>query len=337
MFRYVALVWNPTDSAKTATAETITRTLKLGSAQWRAVCCSGGLQVLCADVNQSSLRAHVLSHGRGVVVGALFRAQRDAPETTSGCRTLAESECEAIARSNGRRLIEDYWGNYVAFLRNSDSNCTTALKDPTGELPCLHTTYRGVHIFFSCLSDCLGLGFVRFSINWDYVRLRIAGGAFDLSENSLREVRQIHRGEAVRVDQSADLTELARQFYWNPSTFVTRSRAITNGEEAARLLRATLRGCTRAQAENHANLLVRLSGGLDSSIILSCLSGAAGNANITAYTYFNPRGKSGELRWARLAAHAAGCRHLERAFDPSEANVDLVERADSFHYVACLP
>jgi asparagine synthase (glutamine-hydrolysing) len=322
VFRYVALIWNPTDSARTATAETVARTLKQGSTQWRTVCAGGGVQVLCADVNHSCLRAHVLSHGRGVIVGALFRTQPDAPETTSDCKTLAESECDAIARSDGRRLIEDYWGNYVAFLRNCDSNYTTVLKDPTGELPCLHTTHHGVHIFFSCLSDCLGLGLVRFSINWDYVRLRIGGGAFDLSENALREVRQIHRGEAVRVDQNLDLTALPRQFYWNPSTFTTRSRALTDAEEAARLLRATLRGCTRAQTENHPNLLVRLSGGLDSSIILSCLSGTTGNSNITAYTYFNPRGKSGERRWARLAAHAAGCRHLERAFDPSEVNLE---------------
>ncbi|HKQ16271.1 MAG TPA: asparagine synthase C-terminal domain-containing protein [Steroidobacteraceae bacterium] len=88
------------------------------------------------------------------------------------------------------------------------------------------------------------------------------------------------------------------------------------------MLRATLRGCTRAQTENHSNLLVRLSGGLDSSIILSCLADGGGNPNITAYTYFNPRGKSGERRWARLAAHAVGCRHLERAFDPSEVNLE---------------
>jgi asparagine synthase (glutamine-hydrolysing) len=60
---------------------------------------------------------------------------------------------------------------------------------------------------------------------------------------------------------------------WHPSRFATRDRLIRDGSEAARLLREAALRAVAAQPHGE-KIVLRLSGGLDSSIIASCLSAA---------------------------------------------------------------
>jgi asparagine synthase (glutamine-hydrolysing) len=193
------------------------------------------------------------------------------------------------------------------------------LKDPAGTLPCFKTTFENVTILFSHIGDCIDIGVRGFTVSGTYLRTRVLGFS-DLESNALDEVEQIRRGECVELDPGARPALRSRRFYWDPFTFVRGSDAIEDPARAATAMHAVVRSCTQALSGGHSNLLHRLSGGLDSSIVAGCLGRTSTLPRVTCYTFFNPQGRSDERPWARLSAEHAGFELLECPIAPAEVN-----------------
>jgi len=228
---------------------------------------------------------------------------------------------DAIIGSRGRVLVSDYWGSYVAILAHEQTRSVLILKDPTGSLPCFMTSLRGVSIVFSCLQDCLELNTLSFTVNWSFVETRLASNGMDVSHNPLNEVSQVYRGQCIEISTNGGPSG-ARQLYWQPVDFSQRANALDDVAAAAQALRACVRSTTRTLAADHSDILIRLSGGLDSSIVAGCLKDVAADPTITAYTHFNPHGRSDERRWARLSAQHAGFSHIECICDPTKISLE---------------
>jgi asparagine synthase (glutamine-hydrolysing) len=337
MFRYLALVWNKSATPASDTAVALTARLDAISDQWRTVIAEPGLTVCCADERSGGLQGHRLNARAGAILGYLFdRNSDDADDSPAGRSQPELIDVEAICNSSGIHLVARYWGNYVAILREPSGNRVWLIKDPTGSLPCCVTPFRDVTIIFSCLADCLALGMIPFTVNWSYVERRVAGGIGDVEQCALNEVRQVFRGELIQIDRGTIRKE--RRFVWNPLSFSNDARPIEDVEDAARTLRNVLRSCTHTLAAGHRRVMQRLSGGLDSSIILGCLRSAPTTPDITAYTYYNPHGRSDERKWARLAAQAAQCRHFEVPFDPLAVDLGAMsEMQATIEPLATLP
>jgi asparagine synthase (glutamine-hydrolysing) len=105
--------------------------------------------------------------------------------------------------------------------------------------------------------------------------------------------------------------------------FSAPANVIADPEFASRALRATVRSVTRTLVRKHADILLRLSGGLDSSIVAGCLKDLDRATIVSAYVGFAPGGKSDERRWARLSARDAGFDLIEW---PIEAHSVSLER-----------
>lgn len=321
MFRYIALVWNVSDEQQSRTAESLDARLR--ARQWTPVFVAKGLRAFCADLGPGTLRAQPLANDVGVILGTLFERNRDVDDDSPARRTaLTARSCEAILASRGRWLIENCWGNYVAFMRDAGSGTVRVLKDPTGSLPCFTTRSDNVAVCFSQVGDCVELGLRRFTIDREYLHARVLGFN-DLQRNPLEGVEQVRRGECVELDPAAEPLVRSSRAYWNPFTFVGGESAIEDPAHAAAAMRATVRSCTQTLSAGHASLLHRLSGGLDSSIVAGCLGRASTQPRITCYTYFNPEGRSDERPWARLAAEHTGFEHVECPIVPT--NVPLTE------------
>ncbi|HVY81824.1 MAG TPA: asparagine synthase C-terminal domain-containing protein, partial [Steroidobacteraceae bacterium] len=71
---------------------------------------------------------------------------------------------------------------------------------------------------------------------------------------------------------------------------------------AAAMVREAVRSCVHAWASLHRAVIHNLSGGLDSSIVLSCLVNATSRPQITCLHYFAPASSEDERKYARLAA-----------------------------------
>ena len=312
MFRYIALAWRADDPAQSAAAGVLMDRLQSRAKTWGRVEQTDGLCVLTPTFRHGSLDVQMLSEGRGMLIGALYRRSSDEMDDAAAPRFITDHrETEQIVRSRGRWLSEHTWGNYVALLREPADRRTWLFKDPTGNLPCLRTCFRGVHVVFGDVADLVATGLFRFTINDGYLQARLIHGAV-LDQAPLREVETVWRGECVELGDE----RLSSSFYWSPLTFVDPSKAIEDPNVAARTMRATLRWCTRSLCNDHRSILHRLSGGLDSSIIAACLADASNRAQLTCYTYYIPGGRSDERPWARLVASHHGLTHEEHASGP---------------------
>jgi asparagine synthase (glutamine-hydrolysing) len=325
VFRYIALLWDSRDLQQSHVAQTLGRRLRAGSTRWQDVCVHDGLRVFHAGANAGSLDAQVLPQAGGLLLGAVFERNHDVlDEATSRRWSATSAQAEAIAASRGRWLIEHCWGNYVAILADPAGRHTWVLKDPTGELQCCVTTFQSVTVIFSRLSDLLALGPFTFRVDPAYLRARLLYGGGDLGRTALEGVEQVGRGECIEIARESRSGPLARRSYWHPSVFAETPAAIENSDLAARAIRATLRAATHTLAAGHASLLLRLSGGLDSSIIAACLRGIPGKPRVCSYTYYNPRGRSDERPWARLSARRVGCEHVESPIAPNDLHLEHV-------------
>jgi asparagine synthase (glutamine-hydrolysing) len=150
-----------------------------------------GLRVFHAGARAGSSGAHVLHGGAGVVLGRLFAHDAAASEM------LDAGETAAIVGSGGRRLIERYWGRYVAVVHDAPGRQTWVLRDPTAGLPCLHLRFQGVEVFFADVEDALALGLGPFSIDMDYVAAHLCYQILESRVSGLREVRRAHGARFV--------------------------------------------------------------------------------------------------------------------------------------------
>lgn len=327
MFRFIAFLFAARDRSQLAVAQDLERRLRTGTDRWRTILANDRMRILCADADANGLDTRVMPDDSGAIFGALFRNREDLlDDAPSPAVQLDVHNGAAITRSQGRWLIDQCWGDYVALLADPQTSCVRILKDPIGNLPCYLATHREVEIVFSCMADCVQLG-MRFSADRAYLRRRVLGTAMASDQPTLNGVSSVHRGECVSIVHPGRETRRTREFYWSPRKFARNDEAIEDAEHAARLLPAAARSCTSSWAAGHTDILHRLSGGLDSSIIAGCLAQAPSRPRLTCHTFFNPHGRCDERPWAHLAAAHSGSGHRLCAVTPSDIDLSMILRA----------
>jgi asparagine synthase (glutamine-hydrolysing) len=319
VFRYVAFVWDDADLAARASAGRLSDLLRAdlpkgdrpsaGESRWNTVLDGKGLRVFCAGVREGSSEAYTLRNGGGVILGKLFERGQGAPSRAAPL-SPGEEESRRIVASRGRRLIDSYWGRYVAFVHEDEARVTRVIVDPSATLPCLSTRLADVHVYFSSMEDVLPLRSDAFSINWKYVAAVLCHWRLNVHTTGLSEVERVLGGECV--EHSAG--RATRSVYWSPLDFA-QSDVIEDAEEAASAIRETTRDCVHAWASSYSSILHFLSGGLDSSIVLACLRDAPTRPKITCVNFHSPGAHSDEREYARLVARDAGYELLERERD----------------------
>jgi asparagine synthase (glutamine-hydrolysing) len=225
---------------------------------------------------------------------------------------LGKQETLNLLSTNGRALMESYWGRYIAFLCNAATFTTTVIRDPTGNLPCYFAQYEGITALFSCMADCARVEEFALQVDWEYVRNRVAWGPTILPGIGIGNSYELHRGECLTIKGAA----ISRRLYWSPKAIAESNVMEDEGIATGQLL-SDMKACGHAWASRHQSILVRLSGGLDSSAALSCLQDAPNRPKIACITYYIPGVCADERPWARLAAERAACDHVihPRKFD----------------------
>src|SRR5262245_40538315 len=309
MYRFFALAWDTTDSHATALAGQLVLRLQRADCSWNAVLTAAGLTAFQTGTQPLRHEAHVLADSMGVVFGKLFEKRFDTAPGNS--LELSDTDGARIAATGGRYLLEQYWGRYVAILRDPASDRVRVLRDPSGGLPCFTTTYRGVSLFFSDIEDCASLGVVPLSINWDYIAAFSAYLSLHVGATGLKEVTEILHGEAMDVGRNGvDIVQL-----WDPVE-IARTQLREDAAAAVAEAERTVKGCAQAWGSCHDSVLVSLSGGLDSSIILTCLARYLPQTRVTAFNHVFESGSGGdERKFARLAAQGLPCELRERLID----------------------
>ncbi len=304
MFRYLALIWDPAQQQPQATTAELTD--RMTTASWQRAVSHPGLAVFHSGSRQGSSAPHLLHAGAGAVLGRLFAGGAAAPTQISAWET------DAIVRSGGQRLVDGYWGRYVAFIRDATRQTTRVLRDPSAGMPCLHARFGGVQVFFSNMEDALALGLGPFPVDMSYLAAHLCQQILEVHSSALQGVARVLPGECVEIGRGG----IARHLLWNP-LHVAAGRPLEDPAAAAVTLGHTVRECVHAWASGHDSIVHTLSGGLDSSIVLACLRDAPARPRLACVNYHSPGANSDERGFARQVAEQAGCELTERERDPS--------------------
>src|ERR1700753_3714792 len=118
MFRYLALIWNKQDSSQCEAAALLDRRVMDRIVLMQNCFQQDGIKIYCSHAAEDPFGLYPTNNQTGIVLGALFRRNRDINESSASADVaFDDNEDERISKSNGRSLISDYWGDYVAFLR----------------------------------------------------------------------------------------------------------------------------------------------------------------------------------------------------------------------------
>ncbi|EJL37544.1 asparagine synthase (glutamine-hydrolyzing) [Caulobacter sp. AP07] len=204
----------------------------------------------------------------------------------------------------GRRLLEAFWGGYVAVLDQADH--VEVLRDPSGAAPAYWIARDGLTVVGSSLEVLLDLGGPAPRVDWPAVADMIAYPQVRAERTGLEQVRELLPGQSLRIrlggPEGAWLS-------WSPWRFAAPGAALTDRPAATEALRTTVAACVAAWAGEYSTILLELSGGLDSSIIAASLRLAG--RSVDCVNIVTPTAEGDERGFARLAAQ--GHRLHERA------------------------
>jgi asparagine synthase (glutamine-hydrolysing) len=311
MFRYFAMLWDCANPAQAQAAQRLDQSLSTQDGGWVTALSSPGVRVLHAGARPPATQAVKLADQTGVILGTVFNRVNES-DPLRPLNALSDAESRATVASGGRHLIGAYWGRYVAFVIDEKRRTTWVMRDPIGDLDCLSTSYEGVRLYFSNLSDCPWQCARELSINWRYVRATVAFFFTEARETGFNEVSRVLRGERVELTPAGE----RRHLLWNPAT-IAASEQVTDSRDAQLQLRSVTQACIDGWAACYERILLSLSGGLDSSIVAGCLRRSPARPEVTCLNYYyNPGSGSDERRFARVVANRCDYRLIESEQDP---------------------
>lgn len=323
MFRYCAVVWDDTDPDQATRALEMATLVHTNRSSMRSILRTQGLWVLGENTEADGNRLHRLTLDRGVILGSLF-SHATPGNSLAVQQELDDETSSSIIQSEGRLLIEKYWGRYVALLRNPQTRGCFAIHSPLGALPCYLASHRKVQLIFSHIEDCIAAGIPNLSINWRYVAAYLVNPYLYPYDTGIEQVTRIQQGECLSFDKGMPIK---RSRYWDP--IQRASHLIESEPRAAKLAAQTALMCIEAWAADHPKIVLKLSGGLDSSIVMACLREASSKPFVTCVNYYDKSTYGDERKFFRLAVGAmdqSRCEVIE--YENDATLVDLGELAN---------
>jgi len=308
MYSYVAFIWNRQKLDTAATVAHLSALLSRARSDLEPTLELDGMIVFSARPREESLRTYVLPRDSGIVLGRLFPMTGSDDGSPPDVR-IDEKAAVDFIKSRGQRLVDEYWGSYIAFLRSTESDECWIIRDCSGWLPCYRITHMEVVMVFSDLADLGCLHLPPFTLNHGYLAAFILNSQLQIRECGLSEVTEILAGECLEIRQSS-----VTQFpIWDPRRIVLR-HSIEDYSEAETQLKNVTQKCIGSWAGVYDSVLLSLSGGLDSAIVLGCLQRAPTVPTITCLNQCTESTADDERSYARLAASRAQVPLIESAW-----------------------
>lgn len=240
--------------------------------------------------------------GSSAILGRLYSRRAMAPAVT-----LMPDAWRAIAESRGQALIDDFWGDYVAFLSPLEgiSPSWQILRAPLGQLGCY---WHGNETDVAVVSHpdlLIHIGTLVPRIDFATLARHIAGPELAHRRTCLANVHALTGGDRL----AATLPHPRVDSLWSPWKFCADTPAVKSLDAASSLLRDVLIASVAAQTAEHSNLILLLSGGLDSSLLAACLRLA--DRPFHALTLVTQAANGDERSFARMAADATDARLSE--------------------------
>jgi asparagine synthase (glutamine-hydrolysing) len=245
------------------------------------------------------------------VVGKLF-----AKVDNRLLKDLDPPEWNEVMRTKGHWLIENCWGGYVAVISGHDDESLSVIRDPSGMLGCYHVHAADGTIAFSNEPELLcRAGFATGRVDWLALTQHLRSADFRGAATCLEEIGELFPGCRMMIGKG-EATGPA----WSPWDHIEPDWRLGR-ESAPELVSRTIDNCVRAWAKSYGRIIMGISGGLDSSIVLSALKTACVAPDL--YTLATAQPEGDEREYARVVARHCGYDVAERPFDISAVDPAL--------------
>jgi asparagine synthase (glutamine-hydrolysing) len=244
----------------------------------------------------------------GCILGTLFERHGPARHLSS----LRHEDAAVIAASNGRSLLESHWGGYVCAVARDGS--LTILRDPSADFPCYFVRSDRFTIFASDAELLVRTGLIGASIDDGQIGRQLWRAFVPVPATALHGIEELLAGFALRIPSNDGLQEQV----WNPWNHV--APLDQEGGPAAEALARTIQHSVHATASPYGRALLSVSGGLDSSIVASCLARAG--VDVVGLTMFTDDPAGDERIFARALCNKLGLKLIERAYRFEDVDLD---------------
>lgn len=314
MFRFLA--FHSRHPASQASSDILAAMKEIASRdglEWKNIYSLNGLEVWLTGDRRNQMEAKVLPDG-GVILGRVLSKANGFPDWNP-CSLKNAAGSENFTRWSDW-LVENVWGNYVAFFLAENNGGLSVFRDPVGLLPCYRVKWRGGNIFTSNIEVLRSFPQVNFKVNLDRLHGNIVLPLVCKKESCLEGVAKVLPGECLHLKR-----EERRTFHWDPLE-IGRGGIHLQIDDAAVFMRDILNNVVGALARPYKNILHSL-GGLDSSIVLSCLSSARESHNLTCANLFSKSLVGDERHFARAMAAHSGVPLIEQQLDPERVDLEI--------------
>jgi asparagine synthase (glutamine-hydrolysing) len=320
--RYFLLAWDETSEVQAQTVRRFVDQLTCVST-WKTALETRGFAACYSSAGSSPPLVIRADSWSGVVFGMLFKRNigDDAGDNRPVQALIDSHGARRIFASGGRELVDHYWGNYVAAMYDGAHQTLRVLHGPASSLPCRRMTHNGIRLFFSHIDDCLALDLPSFAPDLEFVAVYL-NTLLQTKRTGLRGVSEVLPGEGVEIRGNS-----TKEFkYWDAIDFACAGN-FHDENIARRALKATTQSCVSAWASCHERIMLNLSGGLDSSIVLACLKSAPSKPAVICLNQYSAGANSDERVYARLMVRKAGTCDLIEELRDSRAQLDDMLRA----------
>lgn len=243
---------------------------------------------------------------RTVVIGRLF--DRAGPSPVAA---ISDGVSARLIASPDR-LVEEYWGAYLAITAAADD--FRALRDPTGLMPCYVGEFEDSIFLASDVATLLAARGAPSRVDWDRTFEFLQAPGIRRRATCLEGIEELPQGVLTGFGGG----ERSERRLWTPWTFTDAERRISS-DQAVAALRDSVCSSIAAMGGEFDNIVVGMSGGLDSSIVCAAL--AAAGQRFTALTMYSDDPSGDERAYARLVASKTGAPLHEHRY--SAEQIDL--------------
>ena len=243
---------------------------------------------------------------RTLVIGQLFGR--------SGSRAV-----DAIAESMAAGLhispeifVEKFWGSYLAILAGSDGS--RILRDPTGLMPCYIREFEDSVVLASDVATLEAARSGPGTVDWDRLSEFLQAPGIRRRATCLAGLDELPPGVLTCYGNEGR----SERRLWTPWTF-TGAECRISSDRAVPALRDSVCSSIAAIGGGFDNIVVGMSGGLDSSVVCAAL--AAAGQRFTALTMYADDPSGDERAYARLVATRTNAALLEHRYEAGQ--VDL--------------
>jgi len=231
----------------------------------------GALTLCCGKLSASQDLDEIWENESSITLGRIFDKSTNLAFDRKEYKQLSHFD----KKSNLRRI----WGKYVYFDVSKKDSEFEIILDTTGQLPFFYTSFPDGNILFSSNIEFLYRFFSKKpEYNWEYLCSYLIFGNSSSIQTPFKNIYELPPACALRITRD----NLKTSPSWNP--LESYKSEDLNKRDAVDILNSAL----KPWIEPYQNIYVSLSGGLDSSSLVYCLSKLVKkDQNLKAINYFH--------------------------------------------------